>query len=297
MNKKRSLGVTIFGYFGFLIALSYIIESAPEADLYSILYSLSIIFLSYNLLKLRNWARVALLTLNSVILLLISVSYFLISVWFPQAVRQITGPFLEAFKMLYPLSAHIKIFESVFPDYPILELLLFLMTIVYLLGFLILFTRPGVNEQFKQDKTRELNIALMLVNFIIILLFVLGIILIFKGREPAYFNNKPKVLREIRRKLTKLPCLRWYKQIETEMGSVYYLYCQKDEDCLWFPSCEFGCGRAINTKNTAQLQERILEWEQFCWQSNPCTAEDYACPQREVECINYYCQPALRDTK
>jgi len=139
-----------------------------------------------------------------------------------------------------------------------------------------------------------LTIALILVNCIIIFLLVTGIILVWQGQNSTYFNNKHQALREIRRALTRIPCLYWHKKIEDQMSALYYIHCQKDEDCVWYPSCEFGCRKVINIKNKNHLQEKILRWRRFCWQNNPCVVKDYSCSPMEVECINYQCQAVFK---
>ena len=130
----------------------------------------------------------------------------------------------------------------------------------------------------------------MFILFINIFLLATGVILVWRGQDSTYLNCMPKALREIRRDLTKFPCSRWHKKIANEMSTIYYSNCKQDEDCIWYPSSEFGCYKAINSKNKNQLQEKILRWKKFCWQNNPYVGKDYTCSEIEVRCIKYHCQ-------
>ena len=142
--------------------------------------------------------------------------------------------------------------------------------------------------------TIALTILLMFILFINIFLLATGIILVWRGQDSAYLKYMPRLLIEIRKDLTKFPCLHWHKKIANEMSSIYYSSCKEDRDCIWYPSCEFGCHRAINVKNKKQLQEKIIKWKEFCWQNDPCEGKDYTCSEIQVRCIQYQCQAVLK---
>lgn len=134
ITEKKSIWVTVFGCFGFLYGVvGVIIELAKihQRDLMIILISLLYIFLSFNLLKLKNWSRVSLLILNAIVAVLITISDLLI----------LFG---------LPLEEATKIFREVYPYFTPLAFIFLLIFHFYIYGFLIFFTRAKIKEEFKK---------------------------------------------------------------------------------------------------------------------------------------------------
>lgn len=132
MEKKSSVGVKVFAYSGIIFGIYGVIKDllkVPNADLVRILISLIYIFLSYSLLRLKNWSRILLLIFNSIIVLLVTLSYIIL--------------------FFLPWEKTWEIFKQEFPQFTVLGLAFFALLTIYLYGFLIFFTRPKVKEQFK----------------------------------------------------------------------------------------------------------------------------------------------------
>lgn len=133
MIKKRSVGVGVFGYFGLILGIFGVIEELlkmPNIDLIKILIGFAFIFLSYNLLKLKNWSRVLLLILNGVVVLIVTIA---------------AGIILFGL----PWKEVVEIFKKIYPHFTIIAFIMFLVAHIYFYGFLIFFTRPRVKERFK----------------------------------------------------------------------------------------------------------------------------------------------------
>lgn len=150
MEKRRSIGVTVFSYLGFFSGLSFIALNPLKTNLYAISFSLVIIILSYNLLKLKNFSRIALLIINMITALLILLGAIVIIVWFPLMNAKTTNSsFITSLKTIYPLSKQMQVWKSACPYFPILVPVGLLIETIYIYGSLIFFTRPKVKEQFK----------------------------------------------------------------------------------------------------------------------------------------------------
>ena len=133
MEKKRSVGVTIFGYVGLIGALLGMTENLlkiPNANLVSMFICFFYIFLNYKLLKLKNWSRVLLLITNGISAFFITIA--IVITLFGLPAKEIT----EGFKKSYPNDT-------------IFGFILFLIANIYVYGFIFFFLRPKVKEQFK----------------------------------------------------------------------------------------------------------------------------------------------------
>ena len=149
MEKKRSFGVTVFAFLGFFVALSTILINPSKVVLYSLSFTLVIILLSYNLLKLKKWSRIILLIING-IAALCGLLTSIVIIWLILTNANIQNvSFVASLRMLYPLSAQKQIWKSLCPYLPILTPILFVIMAAYIYGFIIFFTRPKVKEQFK----------------------------------------------------------------------------------------------------------------------------------------------------
>ena len=132
MEKKRSVGVAVFGYLGIILGIFSLITgifSGAKSPHYSggIPSGLVMIFLSINLLRLRNWSRILLLILNCLEFIILTIG--------------------SLFVLFFISWEYLKTLEPQFPIFALIFFTCFL--IIYNLSFLIYFTRPKVKEQFK----------------------------------------------------------------------------------------------------------------------------------------------------
>jgi predicted negative regulator of RcsB-dependent stress response len=143
--RKRTPGVATFGYIGFIVFGLYTsfetILKLPESNLHKVsvwlTFGLVYIILSYNLLKLKNWARISLFIINTLMAILITLLDILIFIWIPWATVANPSP-----------GVFVKIFKTALSSCTISNLMIFFIIHFYFYGFLVLFTRAKVKEQF-----------------------------------------------------------------------------------------------------------------------------------------------------
>jgi hypothetical protein len=133
MERQSSVGVKVFACSGIIFGIYGVIRDLlklPNADLVRILLSFMYIFLSYSLLRLKNWSRIMLLIFNSTIVFLLTLAYII--------------------SFFLPWEKTWEIFKQEFPQFTVLGLAFFVLLSIYFYGFVIFFTRPKVKEQFKK---------------------------------------------------------------------------------------------------------------------------------------------------
>lgn len=129
------------------------------------------------------------------------------------------------------------------------------------------------------------------ITFLIFVMFA-GIFFFMK-QAPSFFNRKPQVFQKIHSVLTFLPCRIWRHMLEKDTRASRYLFCQEREDCLWYPTCEFGFEKSFNQQYIEELKKKMFHWGEFCWQHNPCACKSMPFPkERKAICKNNLCQVA-----
>lgn len=139
MEKKRSVGVITFSYFGIILGVFGVIEELikiPNIDFIKMFINLAFILLSYNLLELKNWSRVLLLIINTIMALIISIF-----------------DLLMLFTLRWEKVA--ELFKKMYPHFTTMAFIAFLMSNIYFYAFLIFFTRPKVKGQFSKEEGME----------------------------------------------------------------------------------------------------------------------------------------------
>lgn len=145
MEKKRSVGVTVFAFFGIFVTLSTILINSSKINLY---FSLIMILLYYNLLRLKNWSRIILLIINGVTALCGLLGFIVIAWLILMNAKIQSVSFVASSRMLYPLSAQMQTWKTECPYLPILVPILFIIVGAYSYVFIIFFIRSAVKEQF-----------------------------------------------------------------------------------------------------------------------------------------------------
>ncbi len=133
MEKKGTIGVLIFGYFGLIYMgvgalLEELIKFPPVFPWGKIFIDLAFIISSYYLLRLKNLARISLLILNGIFGFVLIVAEFI-------ALSASYEKWMEILKEEHPF----------FPMFGVIELLVMS---IYFVSFLIFFTRSSVKDQF-----------------------------------------------------------------------------------------------------------------------------------------------------
>jgi len=153
MEKKRSVGVTIFALWGFVCLISSMAINPSKVNLSQILFSLVFILLSYNLFRLKNWSRIALFVINGITALIVLLSLIIIFIWLPLVNAKIQNIyFIASSRMLYSLRSQVPIWEKVSPYCPILTPILFVIYSVYIYSFVFFFSRPKVKALFSPER-------------------------------------------------------------------------------------------------------------------------------------------------
>jgi hypothetical protein len=132
MYKQRSAGLNIFGWYGLvyfgIVGVILDLFKFPKFDLIKTLISIAYAILSYYLLRLKNWARIALLILNSIFaIIIVFINFTVLSLSYEQ--------WLAALQTEYPLFPMWGIFDLVTVN-------------LYYYGFIIFFTRRSVIQHF-----------------------------------------------------------------------------------------------------------------------------------------------------
>ncbi len=134
MEKKRSVGVTVFGCIGLcgaILDVFWSLFNIQNLNLFLLFIGLIFIFLSYNLLRLKNWSRTLLLRVN--IITAFAMTIVVVLILFILPIKDIIGEFKRRGYFLYTS-------------------ILFSITFIYTCSFIYFFTRPKVKEQFKKEE-------------------------------------------------------------------------------------------------------------------------------------------------